>query len=332
MNINMNMNKELINNRKKILKFFYDTFFEDIYFFDIGASLPINEFLDIIKDKTKIFFFEPNKKEANKLTNFLRNNFNNYEVIPKAVSNKKNVNFYYYKNYQLNSSKELLKNNFFINKNFSKLIKKEKLKCVDICSIIKKYSVDSKKTILKVDAQGSSLDVLKSGFRTKNNFPVILCEIDKIPYYKNQDMDFDVIKFLTKKNYLPLGNISNYYKSSKFNNNSFFSKELNYSSDIFFIKNPFKTNLSINDTKIILMYCLIFNFLDFGQYLLNLNLSHFEKNFINRYSRLSKNLLMINKKIISTNIKVIHKNRKYSEYFNLLNFNSEQFNKKYFLF
>ena len=141
-------------------------------------------------------------------------------------------------------------------------------------------------------------------------------------------MDFDVKKFLYKKNYIYIGNICNYnwsYQKKKFSNHS---KELTYCSDGIFIKNIFKENLDIDikKIKIIISFLVLFNYFDLALYV----------SIINSKNLIKKEMMSLKKTII--NLKSIQSNYYEEEVAKIKNtrnfkdkffFNEEYFERKF---
>lgn len=155
--------------------------------------------------------------------------------------------------------------------------------------------------------------------------------------YKKQSLDFEIIKYMYDKQYLRLGDICGYewsyyvQKKDKLIYPKYkFSKEICYSSDIIFIKNPFKKNLKKKDVLIIFLFCCIFQYYDFAEFLIsNLYKKFFNDNDLSSYIRLIKNLNNIDQKIIKENLDYIYSKKKYGDIKNLLNSDSEYYLKKF---
>ena len=165
---------------------------------DIGAHLgeSINGFLNYSKN-CKIFSFEPNKKLYKKIKKFYQHN-KQVKIFNIAISNKKIKNLYCPQIFGIDLSlwstfsKKYLEQRWtdFTNINFKKL----KLSKIEI----KSFKLDTfkiKPQIIKIDAEGCELEVIKSSKKIiKNNLPLLIIEF----HHKN----FDEIKnVLNKMNY-----------------------------------------------------------------------------------------------------------------------------------
>lgn len=63
--------------------------------------------------------------------------------------------------------------------------------------LIKKFS-KKYADILKIDTQGSGLDVLKGGMRVFRGVIAVKCEVEFIPFYKNQPLFPEIVSWMDK--------------------------------------------------------------------------------------------------------------------------------------
>jgi hypothetical protein len=147
-----------------------------------------------------------------------------------------------------------------------KIIRKEYINSEKLVNYIEK-----KKYILKVDAQGYSYECIRSVGKKLQNIPVIITELENYELYKNQKPAHVLTNYLYKHNYILVGNICSYNKSliKKNRKKNFYFREITYSNDVMFIKNIFKKKLDAESYVIIVVFLIIFNFLDFANYILN---------------------------------------------------------------
>ena len=152
---------------------------------DIGAHLgeSINGFLNYSKN-CKIFSFEPNKKLYKKIKKFYQHN-KQVKIFNIAISNKKIKNLYCPQIFGIDLSlwstfsKKYLEQRWtdFTNINFKKL----KLSKIEI----KSFKLDTfkiKPQIIKIDAEGCELEVIKSSKKIiKNNLPLLIIEFHQSP-------------------------------------------------------------------------------------------------------------------------------------------------------
>ena len=143
--------------------------------------------------------FEPSRE----CVKYLNKNFNNkkIKIIDSAVT-KSNGKRYFYENEILSqSSLHLNKNKFNKNYNYNK---KYKVNCINLDNYCRKFSRNFKVDILKIDAEGEDLNVLKGSksLLSKKKIKLIkielLNEIDK----KNKKSNlFEIISYLNSHNY-----------------------------------------------------------------------------------------------------------------------------------
>jgi FkbM family methyltransferase len=233
-------------------------------YIDVGSSLPLNNFINLFSDFFNIYLFEPNEKEYEKLKKFTKKK-KNFFLQNKAIGLKKSLSVNLYSNKNLSSVLKVNENLNAIHPKF-KFIRKAKVRAVRIDDIIKTNSL----SVLKIDAQGYGLECLKSAKKILNKIPIVIIEAEKYQMYKNQKLDFDIANYLHNKNFMQVGNITDYKKSLHPNNkklNSYF-KEIIYSSDILFVKNFFIKKLNKNEYILIILFLTIFHFCDLAFYVL----------------------------------------------------------------
>ena len=162
---------------------------------DIGAHIgeSIYNFKKYSK-KSKIYSFEPNKNLFKKLEN-IKKNFKNVKIYNYAISNTKIQNLYVPTAYGIDLSLwstlnlDYLKNRWinFTNIDFKKIILKK--------IVIKSEKLDYFKInpdIIKIDAEGSEYEIIKSAKKTiSKNLPILIIEFHNKNYNK--------IKFELKK-------------------------------------------------------------------------------------------------------------------------------------
>lgn len=155
--------------------------------FDVGSDRgQIIHFFLLLYSNSKIFGFEPNKSSYKKILNNLRNWFPNklnYEIFNYALMNNNQSREFYFSKYPELSSFYKINNDNNINK-----IEEVDVSTGDLFLKQKKYinEID----ILKINTQGSELDVLKGFHETLYNskIKIILCEFDYTNRYKNKNI------------------------------------------------------------------------------------------------------------------------------------------------
>ena len=138
---------------------------------DLGANIGIHTlfFSKLVGDKGRVVSIEPQKEIFYQLcTNLLLNNIKNVDALNYACTNEQNL---YYEMEEIDWS----------NSGNSKIQKKHKnrIKSNYIRSI-RLDDLDISPSLIKIDVQGSELNVLKGGFNLINKCrPIIIIEIEE---------------------------------------------------------------------------------------------------------------------------------------------------------
>ena len=318
--ITKSLNKFVIKNFKDL----------NINYIDVGSSLPLNKLTLFFKDQFNFIFFEPNYKEFLILKNYLKNKFKSFRVYNSAVSNKKSVNLYLYDRYKLSSVHKLDEKYKDIYRKI-KLKKIIKLKATKLHQVIKKINPNDV-FFLKIDTQGHSLPVIKSLSKKINKISCLVVEGEKVPTYEKSFNISETDLYLRKNNFLELGRINDYRWSKNFKNQKFrfLSKEFSYAEDRIYIKNIFTSKVNKYDLKLIILMCIIFDYLDFAEFLL----TKFNKILDKKFILLTKKEIVIklseNEKFIRNNLNLFYKNKiSLSHLVQVIDKFSEFFSKKY---
>ena len=167
--------------------------------FDVGANL--GGYLDFLAKSfafKELHIFEPSKE----CVKFLNNKFykKNYNIINQAVSDKNKSSLFYENEILSQSSLYKNKNKFNKNYNFSN---KYKIKCISLDNYCKKFPKNFKIDILKIDAEGEDLNVLKGSKKLLKNKKIKLIKIELLNSIdkKNNSNLIEICKFLEKYNY-----------------------------------------------------------------------------------------------------------------------------------
>ena len=170
----------------------------ELLLIDIGAAGEIEPRWKPYSFIIKYFGFEPDPRSNENLNN-IRRKFLDYKIFPTALADKEKVSeFYLCKKPEVSSLYEpnmsLLKN-FPDNERF-KVINNQKLET---------YSLDSYKIInsdfIKIDVQGSELDILNGANDTLEKTFGLELEIEFLEIYKKQPLFGDVCKKLNEKGF-----------------------------------------------------------------------------------------------------------------------------------
>lgn len=263
-------------------------------YIDVGSSLPLNNFVSYFFDFFNIYLFEPNSKEYSKLNEKFKKKKNIF-ISKKAVGLNKKLSVNLYSNKNLSSILKINELYKDIHPNY-KQIGQTTIKGVKIDKILN----NNFNSILKIDAQGYGYECLLSAKNILKKIPVIIIEAEKVQMYKNQKLDYEISNFLNKNNYLLAGEITNYKKSLKKKNRklNFYFKEFTYAKDLFFVKNFFEKKINKNQTILILLCLILFNFNDLAYYLLQK--SKIDKNVKIKLNELIQFRIKENKKLIES--------------------------------
>ena len=254
---------------------------------DIGASsIDKTEFIDELFNNTnsKLIGFEPNEEEFNKLEkNNPKKKFYDYAIgdgSEKYLNICKGVGMSSF----LEPDMDYL-NNFYWFDEFSKIVKKKKIKTKKLNDI--KEKID----LLKIDVQGYEYEIIQHGKDKIKNSLVIQLETSPIPLYKNEKTSSEVINQLEKLGFsLHMFNKVNTksFKPMKINNNIYQGLHHLFQLDCVMINNFQNINsFSKEDlTKLILIMFYSFKSYDFVDYLIKIMDKKFNLNLIEKYRKL----------------------------------------------
>ena len=182
--------------------FFIKNFFgkKKITLVDVGANL--GGYTELVVKNTKykeIHIFEPSRK----CFEYLKNKFNkkNIYINNKASSNVNKINIFYENEVLSQSSLHNKKNKF--NSNL-KTINKYNVECITLDSYFSKKKSNFMIDLLKIDAEGEDLNVLKGSKKLLKNKKIKLIKIELLNthdrFKKNSNIN-QIIFFLNKYNY-----------------------------------------------------------------------------------------------------------------------------------
>ena len=201
---------------------------EKITALDLGADGGLSKnWLDYI-DLMKVFAFEPNKEEFNRLK---KESHKNITWVNQAASYKTGNSKIYIPKRTTGAS--LLEPNMnvhdrFGDSNYWGKIQKKNIFCISLKDYLKNQKIN-KIDLIKLDTQGSELSILKGmGNSYLSSLLAIEVEVEFVEFYKNQPLFFDINKYLTSKGFelIDLRTARSFY--SKDNKANFFvNKYLN---------------------------------------------------------------------------------------------------------
>ena len=185
------------NEKKYLFNRFKD---KNLVFFDVGANL--GGYIDLVSDNLKIkelHIFEPSKK----CVDFLKSKYDrkNFNIINKAVSNNERASFFYEN--EILSQSSLHKNKNTYNKNYN-YNNKYKINCVSLDNYCKKFSKRLKIDLLKIDAEGEDLNILKGSEKLlrKKKIKTIKIELlNSVNKINGRSNLIEICEFLNKRGY-----------------------------------------------------------------------------------------------------------------------------------
>lgn len=180
--------------------------------FDVGANLGgYSDFINKNLNLNELHIFEPSIE----CLKYLRKKFNKkyIKIVDAAVTNENKYRYFYENEILSQSSLNLNKNKFNKYYNYKK---KYEVKCISLDNYYKKFKANFIIDILKIDAEGEDLNVLKGSknMLSKKKIKLIKVELLNSLINRNKSNIFEIIKFLNSHRY----HIDTIVKS-KFQNN-----------------------------------------------------------------------------------------------------------------
>ena len=171
--------------------------------FDVGASWGgYAKSLRRFGFKDKIISFEPVNASYEKL---LKNSFkdSSWHVHKKIIITNKNI-----KKQMINVSKDfdnssLLNLTKLHSENHveAKYSHQEEVECDSLDNLVSNYLKDEKNLMLKVDVQGTEMDVLKSAINNIKKFKLVQIELSLHKMYEQQVLWTEIIAFMNDCNF-----------------------------------------------------------------------------------------------------------------------------------
>ena len=170
---------------------------------DVGASWGgYGKTLRRFGYKKRIISFEPVSKTHSKL---LENSLNDdeWQVHKKIIiSDKKSKKIFINVSKDYDNSSVLGISKLHIeNHQNSQYTHKEEVECETLDNLINHYSLNHKNLMLKIDVQGSEMDVLKSAINNISKFKVIQIELSLQTLYEGQILYKEILNFMNDHNY-----------------------------------------------------------------------------------------------------------------------------------
>jgi FkbM family methyltransferase len=152
--------------------------------------------------KKRIISFEPVSKTHSKL---LKNSLNDseWQVHKKIIISDKKIKKLFINVSKDNDNSSVLELSKLHKENHpnSQYTHKEEVEIDSLDNLINHYSLSNKNLMLKIDVQGSEMDVLKSAINNLSKFKLIQIELSLQTLYEGQTLYREVLNFMNEHNY-----------------------------------------------------------------------------------------------------------------------------------
>jgi len=182
--------------------------------FDVGANLGgYSSFINKNLNVKELHIFEPSKE----CTIYLKKNYNEkkFKIEESAVTIRDGKRDFYENEILSQSSLHRYKNKF--NKNYN-IKKKYEVNCISLDNYCSKLSANFNIDILKIDAEGEDLNVLKGSksLLSKKKIKIIKIELlNKINPKNKKNNLFEIINYLNSQNYYISSIVKTKYQDTK---------------------------------------------------------------------------------------------------------------------
>ncbi len=170
---------------------------------DVGANK--GQFaLNLIENKFNgsIISFEPLKEEHEILKKICKKVKIKWEIAERcALGNKKKVQKLNITGNRESSSLLKIKSRHIKLRPDSKIVGSDNIKVKKIDDFFKNFSKFKKNILLKIDTQGTELDILKGAKKFLPKVKCIFLEVSLVKLYEKQTLWFEVINYLEKRNF-----------------------------------------------------------------------------------------------------------------------------------
>jgi FkbM family methyltransferase len=176
---------------------------QSIRVIDVGArgdtALP---FLNLAAGQVELTGFEPDRESCDEL-NRRKTKYKSFKVYPYAIGRQESDRDFYVT--QLGDLASLLKPSAITRGRKPFHIKEVvKISTTPLDTLVEKGELTGKYDLLKLDTQGSELEILNSGDKLLNDVLCVVCETEFFEMYENQPRFSEVEVFLRSKGFEPL--------------------------------------------------------------------------------------------------------------------------------
>ena len=279
-----------INNQKKINRILKNFLYMDFHILDIGAAGDINNRWKKISENLKFTLVEPNQTLAKSLK------AKNYLVIDSCMYSEKKENLFLYETKDPHCSSILLPNKEYLEKYFNnerfEVINKIR---VNASTVDDEFKNKIKPDFIKIDTEGSELEILKGSKNTLKNIIGLEIESTLLSFRINQPVYSQIENFLKQYDF----EFIDFITIVKWETNKQRAFGIPHIVDCLFLKNPkniidlYNTNPEMKEMVLkYLFICAVYNRVDLIYFILK----NVDINFIKMY-RLDQLHKLIEKKI-----------------------------------
>ena len=271
------MRDSFINNEYySHLKPFKNIAANPLKFIDIGARGGTHDIVLPLARNVDVLGFEPDKKECDRLMNLksISSIWASFRMSEYAIMNEKNIK-------SLNITEAITNSSFLeVNDIFQKRYDMKKWLTVDKCNvetigldelISKDKNLRDHGEFIKIDTQGTELDVLNSAENTLiNNCKALLIEVSFCELYSKQALFSEIESYLRNLGFSFYGFTSQHNRSLKLlDKKKYRNRERIIQADAVFFKDPFdKKNYNYEENSrevdILFVCAILLGYFDFA--------------------------------------------------------------------
>lgn len=270
---------------------FQEFAFAPLNFVDIGARGGAHKLIDPIARLTRIFAFEPDEEEFNRLKHTeIANEYHEIEVLQTALADVKGLLPFYVTRNPNNTSLLKVSDQFlqrYGNKNWETV----RSGSVTVTTLDDVFAPkDTKPDVIKVDVQGAELKTLAGAESIlKDSVVAVLAEVSFIESYESQPLFSEVELFLRQRGFAFVGFVELNHRSTKtLDKLTQIGRERMFWGDALFIKDFAAKHVAQIDKRqlaVAITVCLLTEFFDLSLELGRIHENEAESECIGRLVR-----------------------------------------------